>query len=523
MIKVAIYCRLSDEDKNKSIPTNDSESIQNQKNLLTKYALDQGWSIYKIYSDDDFSGLDSDRPEWNNMINEAQEKKFNIILCKSQARFTRDMEVVEKYLHNKFIEWGIRFIGLADSSDTLNKGNKKQRQINGLVNEWYCEDISENIKAVFDLKRNEGKFIGSFACYGYKKDPDNKNKLLIDDEAAQIVKMIFDWYLEGYGTQHIAYMLNEKRIPNPTKYKQNSGLNFKNSSVKNNFGLWNKTTVKRILKNEMYLGNMVQGKRKKVSYKSKKIISTPQQEWIKAKNTHEPIVTSEIFEETQRRISSRQKSTGKGQAHIFTTKVRCLDCGSNMNKVTTFRGDKRYTYLRCKTYSLGNKNLCTSHSIRLDELKEIVTERIIKYINSYLDENSIINKLKSESDLNNKLEKMKNEISSITQKLDHNSLILKNLYIDKVQGSITNEQFVELNNIFLEEKNLLLKRKEEIKKNITEFIENSKNINKWSEIVKKYKGFKEINHIIVNEFIDYIEIGERDKDSSQIIKIHWLF
>ena len=180
------------------------------KNILIKYAAQQGWSIYKIYSDDDFSGLDNQRPAWNEMIKDAKERKFNIILCKSQSRFTRDMEVVEKYLHNKFIEWGIRFIGLTDNSDTLNKGNKKQRQINGLVNEWYCEDVSENIKSVFDMKRKEGKFIGSFACYGYKKDPKNKNKLLIDEEAAQVIRMIFKWYLEGYGTQRIAYMLNQK-------------------------------------------------------------------------------------------------------------------------------------------------------------------------------------------------------------------------------------------------------------------------------------------------------------------------
>lgn len=153
MIKVAIYCRLSDEDKDKVISTKDSESIKNQKNILIKYAAQQGWSIYKIYSDDDFSGLDNQRPAWNEMIKDAKERKFNIILCKSQSRFTRDMEVVEKYLHNKFIEWGIRFIGLTDNSDTLNKGNKKQRQINGLVNEWYCEDVSENIKSVFDMKR----------------------------------------------------------------------------------------------------------------------------------------------------------------------------------------------------------------------------------------------------------------------------------------------------------------------------------------------------------------------------------
>ena len=141
MIKVAIYCRLSDEDKNKINISDDSESIQNQKTLLTKYAIQNEWDIYKIYSDDDYSGLDKDRPEWNQMLNDAETKKFNIVLCKSQSRFTRDMELVEKYLHNKFVEWGIRFIGLTDNSDTSNKGNKKQRQIMGLSNEWYCEDV----------------------------------------------------------------------------------------------------------------------------------------------------------------------------------------------------------------------------------------------------------------------------------------------------------------------------------------------------------------------------------------------
>lgn len=259
----AIYCRLSDEDRNKLNKADDSESILNQKILLTKYAKDNGWTVYKIYSDDDYSGLDSDRPGFNQLIADAKAGKFDIVLCKSQSRFTRDMEMVEKYLHNKFIEWGIRFVGLTDNADTLEKGNKKSRQINGLVNEWYCEDISENIKAVFDVKRKSGEFIGSFAPYGYRKDPSNKNKLLVDQGAAQVIKMIYGWYLEGYGVQHIAFMLNEKGIPNPTKYKECSGLNYKNSFKTDDYGLWNKTTIKRILSNETYIGHMVQAKRKK--------------------------------------------------------------------------------------------------------------------------------------------------------------------------------------------------------------------------------------------------------------------
>lgn len=246
----AIYCRLSDEDRNKVNKLEESESIQNQKKILLEYAMKNKWDVYRIYCDDDYSGLDSERPEFNRLISDAKAGKFNIILCKSQSRFTRDMEMVEKYLHNKFIEWGIRFIGVTDNADTLEKGNKKSRQINGLVNEWYCEDISENIKAVFDVKRKKGEFIGSFAPYGYKKDPSDKNKLMIDQEAAQVVKGIFKMYLEGYGAQQIAFMLNQKGIPNPTKYKELNGSNYINPFKTDNYGLWNKTTVKRILKND---------------------------------------------------------------------------------------------------------------------------------------------------------------------------------------------------------------------------------------------------------------------------------
>ena len=526
MSKVAIYCRLSDEDKNKTNSLDDSESIQNQKNMLNKYAIEQEWDIYKIYSDDDYSGLDKERPEWTQMLKDAESRKFSIVLCKSQSRFTRDMELVEKYLHNKFIEWGIRFIGLTDNSDTSNKGNKKQRQIVGLTNEWYCEDVSENIRAVFDVKRKEGKFIGSFAAYGYVKDPENKNHLIADEDAARVVRMIFDWYLEGYGTQHIAFMLNESGISNPTKYKQDAGLNFINSSQNNDLGLWNKTTVKHILKNEMYIGNMVQGKRKKVSYKSKKIVSTSRNQWFKVENTHEPIVEKSIFFEVQRRISERQRATCEGQAHIFSTKVRCADCGSTMNKVTTFRGNKRlYSYLRCKIYATSaNKALCTSHVIRLDLLHNIIIEKLREYISHYFDEGNIAESLQSNSDINYRIKKLQNEISILGKQMLQSTQMLKNLYFDKVKGQITAEQFTELNKSISADKAALTKRKEDIEKWINKLNEKSTHKDKWFDILKQYQDIKELTHTMVGELIDFIEIGERNKETGeQRIKIHWLF
>lgn len=169
---VAIYSRLSEEDRNKLNETDDSRSIQNQKSMLLSYALEQGWDVYNIYSDDDYRGSDRNRPAFNQLMIDAEAGKFDIVLCKSQARFTRELELVEKIIHGQFVEWGIRFVGLADNADTTNRGNKKSRQINGLVNEWYLEDLSDNVKSVLTDHRKKGMHIGSFALYGYKKDPE---------------------------------------------------------------------------------------------------------------------------------------------------------------------------------------------------------------------------------------------------------------------------------------------------------------------------------------------------------------
>lgn len=198
-MKAAIYPRLSDEDRNKKNAADESESIQNQKSMLIEYAAEHNWEIYDIYCDEDWSGADRNRPEFNRLLKDAQARKFDIVLCKSQSRFTRELELVEKYIHGLFPLWGIRFIGVVDNADTDIKGNKKSRQINGLVNEWYLEDLSDSIRSVFDNKRKNGCHIGSFALYGYKKDPDKKGHLIIDEEAAQVVREVFNLFVQGCG------------------------------------------------------------------------------------------------------------------------------------------------------------------------------------------------------------------------------------------------------------------------------------------------------------------------------------
>ena len=197
-MKCAVYCRLSREDGD---GTRESESIQNQRALLTEYAAERGWEVYAAYCDDDYSGADRARPAFNRMLRDARDQKFEIILCKTQSRFTRDLELVEKYIHGLFPVWGIRFIAVVDHVDTALRGSKKARQINGLVNEWYLEDLSENIRAVFAQKRRAGQYIGSFPAYGYEKDPADHNHLVIDAQAAETVRLIFSLCLSGRGKQ----------------------------------------------------------------------------------------------------------------------------------------------------------------------------------------------------------------------------------------------------------------------------------------------------------------------------------
>ncbi|MBE7007070.1 MAG: hypothetical protein E7424_07975 [Ruminococcaceae bacterium] len=293
-MRCAIYCRLSKEDTNKRQP--ESESIQNQKNLLTRYALDRDWEIFGSYCDEDYSGADAARPEFNRMLHDAENRRFGVILCKSQSRFTRDMELVERYIHGLFPRWGVRFIAVADNADTEIRGNKKARQINGLVNEWYLEDLSENVRMVLDHKRRSGQYLGGIPLYGYKKDPADRHRLIIDEPAASVVRTIFDRFLRGCGPQRIAGMLNAAGIVNPTSYKKPDALCS---------SLWSRATVSRMLRNEMYAGVLVQGRQTRESYKSKRTVAVPPQNWVRIEGAHAAIISPDVYAAAQRLLRAR--------------------------------------------------------------------------------------------------------------------------------------------------------------------------------------------------------------------------
>ena len=454
------------------------------------------------------------------MLAAAKQKKFQIILCKSQSRFTRDMELVEKYIHGLFPIWGIRFVAVADNADTEVKGNKKARQINGLVNEWYLEDLSENVRMVFDLKRREGQYIGGFPIYGYRKDPANKNRIVIDPEAAEVVRQIFQWSLKGYGKQHIAAMLNDDGVPNPARYKEERGWTCSNPS-KNDYGLWNKTTIWRILHNEMYTGVMVQGRRKKVSYKSKVLIDVPKEQWYRVEGTHEAIIDRDTFDAVQQNLTLRSKTDGSGEVHLLSGLVKCMDCGSTMSKTTNCqRGRPRTSYLRCKLYAdSGKTKLCTRHSIRLDKLTDLVSERIRYYVQTYYK----LESLDVQPSRDTRREALEQEQKALKVQLDKRSQALKALYLDKVSGILTDGQFMDLNQSFLEEKGRLEQRLAKIDSELTD----QGKPQQQSDLMERAKELLKLETVpreLVVALVEKIEIGEKNPDTGeQQVHITWKF
>lgn len=506
--RAALYCRLSREDAEKHGDA--SESIQNQKAMLVDYAGNKGWEIHGVYCDEDYSGADTARPAFNRLIAEAREGRFNIVLCKTQSRFTRDMELVEKYIHGLFPLWGIRFIAIVDNADTNIRGNKKARQINGLVSQWYLEDLSENIRAVFDMKRRGGQYIGSFPVYGYRKAPENHNRLLVDEEAAETVREIYRMCLAGLGRQRIAALLNQRGIPNPTLYKQRQGLAYINGGQRDDRYLWNRTSVGRILKNPIYTGDMVQGIRKKASYKSKKLLTVPPEQWIVVPDTHEAIVDRDTFETVRRMLKNRTRSDGNGAVHPLAGKVRCMDCGSVMLKYSNTYQGKRRSYLRCK---LCVHHLCAAHAIRLDLLETQVGALLKEYL-SLCDAAELARRIHTAP---KKEETAKKELARVQSEIAKRERAAQALYLDKVEGLISPEQFSRLNSAYLEETKALEQRRKALEQRAAP-------AEPPDGAARRLLDFDTLPRALAALMVKSVEIGERDpKTGHQAIRIAWNF
>ncbi len=507
--RAVLYLRLSKEDADKISKGDDSASIKNQRLLLTDYALAHKFKIINVYSDDDESGLYDNRPEFEKMMIDAKLGEFDIIIAKTQSRFSRNMEHIEKYLHHDLPNLGIRFIGVVDGVDTDNEDNKKSRQINGLVNEWYCEDLSKNIRSSFKAKMKNGQFLGSSCPYGYRKDPKNHNHLVVDEYAAKVVKRIYQLYLSGNGKAKIGSILSSEGILIPTLYKQKVlGENYHNSKALSTTKTWSYQTIHTILNNETYIGHLIQNKVNTLSYKDKKKKLLPKEKWIIVKNTHTPIIEPEVFEMVQKLQKTRTRSVGSTEENgIFSGLLFCANCKHTMARKYARHGDKGFIGYICKTYKVHGKQFCSSHSINNDALEEAVLLSIKSEAKKILKAEDIdeLQKIKA---CNESREYYDLQLENIRKRMDKIEKFKRKTYESYMEDLISIKEYKQYVSEFESEIRELQELQSQINGKTDLQQELNTQYDEWVEAFKNYINIKELTRDVVLELIDKIEVAD---------------
>ncbi|WP_312433631.1 recombinase family protein [Lacrimispora sp.] len=367
------YIRLSKEDMNKG-KENDSNSVINQNALLDDFCnqhIDEFESAPQSYVDDGFTGTDTNREDFQRLLSDIYAKKINCVIVKDLSRLSRNYTDAGSLIENLFVQMNVRFISLAEGIDSyLNPDSISNLivPITNVINDNFCYQTSKKIRQVFDYKRRNGEFIGGFAAYGYMKDPKDKNALIIDEEAAEVVKNIYAWFLDGMSKNALVHKLNSYGVLCPSEYKRSKGLNYQNPSSSEK-SLWSAKTVSDILKNRLYVGDMVQGRQRVKSYKIHTQEQVPENEWYIVENTHKPIIERTIFEKVQE-LLKRDTRTAPQQKklYLFSGFLRCADCGKSMSRSQV----KGTVYYFCRTYKDQSKTACTKHAMKHNRLEAAV-------------------------------------------------------------------------------------------------------------------------------------------------------
>ena len=509
---VGIYCRLSNDDERDG----ESVSIENQKLLLQNYVRQRGWNEYDTYIDDGYSGTNFDRPGVQRLIEDAKAKRINLILVKDLSRFGRNYIEFGQYTDYLFPSLGCRFIALNNGIDTMrDDGSADVMCFLNLFNEFYSRDTSKKVKAVKRACAESGKFMGTYPAYGYKRDPEDKHHLVIDEETAPTVRRIFAMRATGAGFRAIAAALNEEGIPSPgTLYYQRKGR----SDPRQVNHKWADATVKQIIRSEVYIGNMVQGKTGTLSYKSRKLINKPEEEWIRVEGTHEAIISQELWDTVasidQRQI--RKNGATDGYKSMFTGLVYCADCGFKMRNHTekfTYKDGRpgRYSSFICGNYARSGKSACTIHTIYENVLAQLVLADIReKAAFAEHDPERLtqqITRLK-EKETRSRLASYEQELKAVVSRLSELERLMQNLYEDKCTGAIPQTVFQTLMRKYEQERAEKAEALPELERKVKAHRENQQDASRWTEIIRRYTEITELDDAILLALVDRIEVGE---------------
>lgn len=514
LFKVAIYLRLSKDDGDFSSAENgksESNSIHNQRELLMAFlAKHPEMELYDEYKDDGRTGTNFDRPEFQRMMDDVRKGSVNCVIVKDLSRFGRDYIECGKYIEKIFPQLGVRFISINDGFDTRAAGSADSIVIpfKNLINDSYSRDISIKVRSNLDVKRKNGEFISNFAVYGYEKDPENKNQLIVDEDAAEVVRDIFKWKIEGLSPNRIADKLNGLGILSPMEYKKARGSKFKTEFKTNGKALWSHVAVRRILKNEVYVGVLVQGKRTTPNYKTKKFIYKNESEWVRVEDRHDAIISRPQFDLVQQLLrEDTRASSEKTEVHPYCGRIFCGDCGAPAVRKTVNSCGRQYVYYVCSA-NKANRDVCSKHSIREDVLDKVVLATVQRQIEVILDMDRAMQQIEALSWEKAEIKKIDANIEYQNQVIEKNNALRLGVYEDLRAGILTKEEFLTLKEEFMERIDTAKQLIEQLTSDKSGIQHGLKKQQSWLSQFREYKNISEISRIIVVNLIERINIFE---------------
>ena len=531
----ALYERLSRDDEQ----SGDSNSIINQKKMLEKFATEQGFTNLRHYTDDGWSGTNFDRPDWKRMLADIEDGTVGCVIVKDMSRIGRNYLEVGFYTEVLFRKKNVRFIAISNNVDSaLNDGSNEFAPFLNIMNEWYVRDTSRKIKSVLHNKGMDGKHLTSNAIYGYKKDPDDPNLWIIDEEAATVVRRIYQLIIEGNGPMQVARILKDEKVERPSYYLAKQGLGTcRGSCDMNRPYTWTASTISDLVRKPEYMGHTVNFRTKKLSYKDKNSVHNSPEDWIIFENTQEAIVDEETWLTVQKIRETKHRPTKKGDINPLTGLVYCADCGAKMFNHRTGGYEKKdkdgnptgkYTNAQdnytCSTYSKAKskfENRCTQHHVRTDVIRYLLLE-VIKATSTYVmeHESEFIEKVRSATELQQESEAkaLKKRLSREQKRIKELNTLIKKIYEDNVNGKLSNKRFEMLLADYETEQSELELSVATLEKTLNDYQENADNVDKFIELVHRYTDFTELTTPMIHEFVDKIVVHEADKSTGDRIQ-----
>ena len=507
IFKIAIYIRLSREDGDDL----ESESVTNQRSLLIGYLKAQGLVAVDVYVDDGYTGTNFERPEFKRMLNDIKNKKINMVITKDLSRLGRDHIMTGFYVETFFPENDVRYIAVNDDIDTFFETSGSDMMPFRLsMNDMYAKDISKKVRSNLLQMKKDGKFCGSSAPYGYMRDPNDKHRLVPNPKTAPIVKRIFDLYIAGYGSSRIAEILTSEDLPTPIMYSGTKLNKYSHPEI------WKHTSISNIIKNRAYIGDLIQHKFQKVNYKIKKRKNVPKNEWCIKENAHEPLVDKKTFEIAQSIKDSKNNYNPdrRNVDYVLSDLVYCKDCGARMS--ISYDKKRNRTTMNCNNYRKFSKyDICFSHYINYTKLENTVYDKLRNMANQYIeDKEEFINIIKSEY-VDPKQDKLK-KIDELNLKIDELKKKQDSLYDDKFNNIINVETYSRLFNTTEEDIKIINNKLEKLKKEISSINEDSSCYVEYLDIIKSFLDMKNPTREIMNRLIDKIYVTKDKK-----LEIHY--